>query len=78
MRQGSSHHNGLLGNLFGHEMLVATFVDAGAVNLDGLDRPVGDASGMVADFNVGAGHHGHIAFVQIGDPVGHWGQSDGV
>ena len=59
-------------------MLVAGLLDAGLVNLDAGLGAVGKAARRVKDLRALTGDDGPVAFLQIGDAVGHRGKCDGV
>ncbi len=63
--------DGLFGDLLGHEMLVARLFDAGLVDADAGQLAVGAAAPGVEDLHPLAGDEGMIAFLKIGDAVGH-------
>jgi hypothetical protein len=59
----------LLGDLLGHEVLVAGLVDLRGLCGDPDHLAVGPAALGVADLHAGAGDIGVVALVEIGDPV---------
>ena len=75
-RIGDNHR--LFGDLFGHEMLIASLFDAGGIDLNAGFGTVGQAVGLIVNRGPLAGDHGPIALVQIGDPVGHGGKGYGI
>jgi hypothetical protein len=75
-RIGQDHR--LFGNLLGHEMLVAGLFDPGCVDLDRGQGAVGAASFGIINLGPGTADDGPIALFQIGDPVCHWGQGNGI
>ena len=77
-RQGCAQDGGLFGDFLGHEMAVAGFVHACLIQVDAADRAVRAASLLIKDFNALAGQDHPVAFLKIGDPVGHRRQRNGV
>ena len=78
MFQGIGNDHRLFGNFLGHEMLVAGLFDPGLVHLHAGFGAVGQAVLIVEDLRAGPGDDGPVAFLQIGDAVGHRGQGDGI
>jgi len=78
MVQRPLQHLRLFGDFLGHEMFIAALVDLCGVDMDLAQIAVGKIARRIADFQGIARDDRPIAFVQIGDPVGHRRKRDGI
>ena len=76
MREGGADHQRLFGDLLGHEVPVPGLVDAGMVDLYGLDGPCHGIALRIGHVHALPRHHREIALFEIGDAVGHRPERD--
>ena len=71
--QGVGQNSGLFGDFLRHEVFVAGFVDACRVDLNGAQFAVHQRASFVVNINALAGQDRAVAFLKIGDAIGHRG-----